>query len=77
MRDLAFIAFLGLIFALGLKRPFVLVLGYVYIDLVSPQRMSYHLLSAIPISLIFFIAALLGWLAADDKAGMRFGSTLR
>lgn len=50
MRDLAFIAFLAAIFGLGFRRPFLFVLAYVYIDVVSPQRMSYFLLNAFPIS---------------------------
>jgi len=71
MRDLAFVGFLTLLFGFGLKRPFLFVLAYVYIDIVSPQRLSYYLLNTIPISQIFFIAAFLGWLVADSKAGMR------
>ncbi len=71
MRDLAFVGFLAAFLALGIKRPFLLVLGYVYIDIVSPQRLSYYLLNLVPISQIFFIAALLGWLIKDDKKGTR------
>lgn len=71
MRDLAFVAFLAALLGLGLKRPFLLVLGYVYIDIVQPQRLSYHLINSVPISLIFFVAAMLGWVIADDKSGTR------
>ena len=71
MRDLAFVGFLTLLLGFGLKRPFLFVLAYVYIDIVSPQRLSYYLLNTIPISQIFFIAALLGWLVADSKTGTR------
>jgi len=71
MRDLAFVAFLVALFGFGLKRPFVFVLAYAYIDIVSPQRLSYYLLNVVPISQIFFIAALIGWLIADNKAGTR------
>ena len=71
MRDLAFVFFLVALLGFGIKRPFLLVLGYVYIDIVSPQRLSYYLLNLVPISQIFFIAALLGWLLKDDKTGTR------
>lgn len=71
MRDLAFIAFLGAIFALGLRRPFLFVLAYVYIDIVSPQRMSYFLLNAFPISAMAVAFAVLSWLAMDDKRDVR------
>ena len=71
MRDLAFVFFLVALLGFGIKRPFLFVLGYVYIDIVSPQRLTYFLLNLVPISLIFVIAALLGWLVADDKTGHR------
>jgi putative inorganic carbon (hco3(-)) transporter len=71
MHDLALVAFLVALFAFGVRRPFIFVLGYVYIDIVSPQRLSYYLLNSIPISLIFFVAAFLGWAASDSKEGTR------
>lgn len=72
MRDLFFIAFLGLMFLMALKRPFLFVLVYCYVDIVSPQRLSYYLLNSIPISAIAFLLAFGGWLIADDKRDMRF-----
>ena len=71
MRDLALVGFLVLMFAFAVKRPFLFVLAYVYIDIVSPQRLSYYLINQIPISQIFFIAAFLGWLFAEKKDGLR------
>ena len=71
MRDLAFIGFIATLLALGLKRPFLFVLAYAYVDTVAPQRLSYYLLNSIPLSLIVFVAAVLGWLIADDKRGFR------
>jgi len=59
-------------FGLGLRRPFILVLVYSYIDIVSPQRLSYYLLNAVPISLLAFAAAVGGWLVLDDKSDCRF-----
>ena len=52
MRDLAFIAFIGMLLTFGLKRPFLFVLAYAYVDIVSPQRLSYYLLNSVPISMI-------------------------
>jgi probable O-glycosylation ligase (exosortase A-associated) len=71
VRDLAFLGFIAALIALGLKRPFLLVLGYAYADIVSPQRLSYYLLNSIPggISLIMAGLAIAGWLIADDKKG--------
>lgn len=72
MRDLVFIAFLFALFGLALRRPFIFVLGYVYIDNVAPQRLSYFLLNTVPISQIFAILAILAWLFVDDKRDSRF-----
>ena len=52
MRDLAFVGFLMALLGMGLRRPFLFVLAYVYIDIVSPQRLTYWLLNAVPISLV-------------------------
>jgi len=71
MHDLAFIAFLTALFGMGFKRPFLLVLAYVYIDIVSPQRLTYLLLNAVPISLIAVVLAVGGWALADDKSDTR------
>ena len=52
MRDLAFLAFIAALLTLGLKRPFLFALAYIYVDTVSPQRLSYFLLNSIPLSMI-------------------------
>ncbi len=72
MRDLAFIGFLAALFGIGFRRPFVLVLAYVYIDIVVPQRLTYFLLNSVPVSLIAVMAAVIAWAIADDKRDMRF-----
>ena len=71
MRDLAFVAYLLALFGLGLKRPFLLTLIYVYIDIVAPQRLTYFLLNAFPISLVAVALAVLAWMVADDKRDVR------
>ncbi len=75
MLDLAITGFTLAFLALGLRRPFVWVLAYLYIDILTPQKISWSLLAALPISLIAFVLAFGGWLALDDKKDMRF--TLR
>lgn len=74
MRDLVFVAYLLALFGLGLRRPFLFVLAYVYVDIVSPQRLTYLLLNSVPVSLIAFAAAVGGWLIADRKDGATFGA---
>ena len=71
MRDYAFILFLLGMFAFGFRKPFLFVLTYVYIDVVSPQRLTYLLLNAVPISAIAVGLAVVSWLALDDKRDVR------
>jgi probable O-glycosylation ligase (exosortase A-associated) len=75
MLDLAFLAFIGFVLALGLKRPFLWVLLYVYIDILAPQRIGHSIITTLPLSMIAFAAAFGGWFALDRKEGARF--TLR
>ena len=72
MRDLAFVAFLFAFIGVGFRKPFLFVLCFCYIDIVAPQRLSYFLINSIPISLIVFILAIIGWLAFDDKRDTRW-----
>ncbi|MFN9716422.1 MAG: DUF5935 domain-containing protein, partial [Sphingomonadales bacterium] len=72
MLDLVFLAFIIYVLLLGLKRPFLWVLLYVYIDILAPQRIGYSLIASLPVSLIAFVAAFGGWLVLDRKEGARF-----
>ena len=67
MRDIALVLFVGALMLLALKRPFLFVLAYMYVDTVSPQRISYFLLNRVPISLIVAALAIGGWMIADRK----------
>jgi probable O-glycosylation ligase (exosortase A-associated) len=71
VRDLAFLGFLAALFGMGFRRPFLLVCAYVYIDIVSPQRLTYWLLNTVPISAIAIALAVIAWAIADDKRDMR------
>ena len=71
MRDYAFVLFLAALLGMGLRKPFLFVLAYAYIDIVSPQRLTYLLLNSLPISMITVGLAVLGWLAIDDKRDVR------
>ena len=72
MRDLFFVAFLAAIILIALRRPFLFVLAFCYVDIVSPQRLSFYVLGSIPLSLIMFGLAIVGWLVADAKKDVRF-----
>jgi len=71
VRDLIFVGYLAAIMLLAFKRPFLFTLIYAYIDIVSPQRLSYFLLNSIPLSLVMFALAFLGFLVSDDKKDVR------
>jgi probable O-glycosylation ligase (exosortase A-associated) len=71
MRDLAFVGFLLALIVMGFRRPFVFVLAYVYVDIVSPQRLTYILLNSVPISLILVCLAVGSWVLFDDKRDTR------
>ena len=75
MIDLVFLAFIGFVLLLGLRRPYMWVLLYVYIDILAPQRIGYGIIQSVPVSLIAFLGAFGGWLLLDNKKGARF--TLR
>jgi probable O-glycosylation ligase (exosortase A-associated) len=75
MINLALSAFLLAFLAIGLKRPFMWVLAYCYVDILAPQKVSWGFLTQVPVSLIAFILAFLGWILLDDKRDSRF--TLR
>ncbi len=71
MRDLALVGFLGALLLLALKRPFLFALAYIYVDTVSPQRLSYYLLNSFSVSMYVAVLAIAGWLIADKKDGFR------
>jgi probable O-glycosylation ligase (exosortase A-associated) len=70
--DLLLIGYIGFVLVLGLRRPFLWVLLYIYIDILAPQRIGYSIITDLPVSLIAFAAAFGGWLAFDPKRGARF-----
>ncbi|HYD13067.1 MAG TPA: DUF5935 domain-containing protein [Allosphingosinicella sp.] len=72
MRDLALTGFMFAIMLLALKKPFLLIPLYMYVDTVSPQRITYFTLNRVPISMIVAALAIGAWLAADKKE-WRFG----
>ncbi|MCD2323999.1 putative O-glycosylation ligase, exosortase A system-associated [Sphingomonas sp. IC-56] len=71
MHDIPFVVFLVALLATGFRRPFLFVLAYAYIDIVSPQRLTYILLNSVPVSMIAVGLAVLGWAITDDKRDMR------
>ena len=72
MLNLGLSGFVGALFALGLRRPFIWVLAYLYVDILVPQKISWGFLSKLPVSLMAFVFAFAGWALLDDKRDSRF-----
>lgn len=72
MLNLFLTAFVTAFLAAGVRRPFLFVLAYAYIDIVAPQKVSWGFLQSIPISLIAFVCAVIAWAVAENKDGIRF-----
>ncbi len=72
MRDLIFVGYVAAILLLAFSRPFLFTLVYAYIDICAPQRLSYFMLNSVPLSLIVFGLAVLGFLVSDNKNLVRF-----
>ncbi len=73
MIEIALLGFFGLLLVMGLRHPFIWVLAYLYVDILSPAKIGWMILPSIPFSLIAFAAVFGGWLLIDDKTGSRFG----
>jgi len=71
MRDLVFVGYLLAIILIAFKRPFLFTLVYAYIDIVAPQRLSYFMLNAVPLSLLVFGLVIAGYAFSDDKKDSR------
>ena len=54
-----FLTVMGM-FLLGLRRPFIWVLAYLYIDILAPQKIGWTLTPMLPISFIAFLLAFAG-----------------
>jgi len=72
MRDLALVGFIAAILLLGFRRPFLWVLAYAYVDIVSPQHLPYYLLSGVSVSMVVAALAMGGWLLFDARRGFSF-----
>lgn len=76
MLDLVLVLFvLGLV-VLGLRRPFIWVLAYLYVDIVAPQKIGWTLMPSLKISLVTFVLAFGGWLLFDNKHGSRVSARM-
>src|SRR5256885_4616587 len=76
MRDLFILSVTFALFALGFRAPFVFGLGYIWTDYFTPQKLGFAFLSNIPFSLLFALAAGIGYLVVPKREQQRFVPTL-
>lgn len=72
MLGLVFLAFVGFVALLGLRRPYLWVMLYIYIDILAPQRIAWGLIQNISISFLAFLLAFGGYVALDRKEYITF-----
>ncbi len=72
MTDLFLLGFLAVFLFFGLKRPFLWVCAYLYVDILAPQKIGFGVITSVPVSLIAFAAAFGGWLMLDKKTRPTF-----
>jgi probable O-glycosylation ligase (exosortase A-associated) len=71
MRDLILICFiLGFVIA-SFRRPYFMALGYIWVDFLQPQKLTYWFLNSAPVALFMAVGALAFYVFLDDKQRAR------
>ena len=74
MRDLILVCFiLGFVVA-SFKRPYFMALGYIWVDFLQPQKLTYWFLNSAPVALIMAIGALAFYVFIDEKQRARISA---
>jgi probable O-glycosylation ligase (exosortase A-associated) len=71
MRSLFITAVYLAFFVFGVRAPFVLVLGYVWVDIFTPQYVVYGILNSLPVSMIMSGAVIFAWLLLKPSPFIR------
>lgn len=71
LRDLAILLTYASFFVLGAVSPFVLILGYVWVDTFLPQAVAYSLLRGMPVSQMAAIAGIGAYFLLDRRSPPR------
>jgi putative inorganic carbon (hco3(-)) transporter len=66
-----FASFLGL----GVAAPFILTLGYAWVDTFRPQDITWYILNQLPVAMIMAVAAIAGYFLLDRRSPPRFTLT--
>lgn len=71
MRDLVLICFIVGFVVASFRRPYFMALGYIWVDFLQPQKLTYWFLSGAPVALIMAIGALAFYVFLDEKQRLR------
>lgn len=74
MQDLILLLSTVLFFGAGLVVPWVMSLGYVWVDIFSPHLISASLIRTIPVSLLFGVMSFVMYVLADRKSPPKFNA---
>lgn len=74
MRDLVLIIFiLGFVVA-SFRRPYFMALGYIWVDFLQPQKLTYLFLNSAPVALFMALGAVAFFVFLDQKKNARIGA---
>jgi hypothetical protein len=73
MRDLILIIFIMGFVVASFRRPYFMALGYIWVDFLQPQKLTYWLLNSAPVALFMAIGALAFYVFLDEKQRARIG----
>ena len=71
MRDLVLILFVVGFIVASFRRPYFMALGYIWVDFLQPQKLTYWFLSGAPVALIMGAGALAFYVFLDEKQRIR------
>lgn len=74
MRDLILICFIIGFVVASFRRPYFMALGYIWVDFLQPQKLTYWFLNSAPVALIMAIGAVAFYVFLDEKQRARIGA---
>jgi probable O-glycosylation ligase (exosortase A-associated) len=73
MRDLILLGLIACFFVASFRRPYFVALGYIWVDMVQPQRLTYAFLYSAPLSMVMAIGSFAFVLLVDRQRQLRVG----
>ncbi|MBB4633584.1 putative O-glycosylation ligase, exosortase A system-associated [Sphingosinicella soli] len=71
MRDLVLICFIVGFVVASFRRPYFMALGYIWVDFLQPQKLTYWFLNSAPLALIMALGAVAFYVFLDEKQRIR------